>query len=85
MSDADTILQGCLIGAFGVIGVMAVVFCLKKKVKTYHMKKSASMEELSSVETHDPTQTQDEERYALPPILVPKASQHRESSFPRTQ
>lgn len=85
MSDADDILQGCLIGAFGFIGLVSVVCCLQKRVKKYTMKKSASMEELSSVETHDPTQTQDEERYALPPILVPKVSQHRESSFPQTR
>lgn len=30
--------------------VASVVFCLQKKVKSYHMKKSASMEELSNAE-----------------------------------
>lgn len=85
MSDADSVLQGCLIGGFGFICVISVVYCVQKKVKSYSMKKSASMEELSSVDTTDPTQTQDEERYALPPILVPKVSQHRESSFPQTR
>jgi hypothetical protein len=70
MADADIILQGLLIGGFSFAGVVALVYCLKKKAKTHHMKKSASMEELSSA---DPTQIPDEGRYALPPILVPKA------------
>jgi hypothetical protein len=81
MADADSILQGVLIGSFGFIGVVSVVYCLKKKAKSYSMKKSASMEELSSVDTTDPTQTQDEERYALPPVLVTIASPRMGSSF----
>jgi hypothetical protein len=80
MSDADSILQGFLIGAFGFVGVVTVAWCLQKKVKKYNIKKSASMEELSSVETHDPTQTQDEERYASPPTLEPKVLRHTGSS-----
>ena len=81
MTDADDILQGCLIGAFGFIGIATLAYCLQKRVKTYHMKKSASMEELSSVDTTDPTQTQDEERYASPPVLVTIASPRMGSSF----
>ena len=74
MADADSILQGFLIGSFSFCGVLSVVYCLKKKHKSYSMKKSQSMEELSSVETTDPTQTQDEGQYALPPVLVTIAS-----------
>lgn len=81
MADADSILQGCFIAGFSFAGLVALVYCLKKKVKTYDMKKSASMEELSSVDTTDPTQTQDEERYASPPVLVTIASPRMGSSF----
>ena len=77
MADADSILQGLLIGGFGLACLATLAYCLKKKAKTFHMKKSESMKELSSV---DPTQTQDEEQYALPPTLVTTASQHRGSS-----
>jgi hypothetical protein len=80
MADADSILQGCFIGGLGFAGLVTLIYCLKKKAKTYHMKKSASMDELSSVDTTDPTQTQDEERYALPPVLVTIASPRMGSS-----
>ena len=80
MADADSILQGVVIGSFSFIALATLVYCLKKKAKTYHMKKSASMEELSSVDTTDPTQIQAEERYALPPTLVTIASPRMGSS-----
>jgi hypothetical protein len=81
MVDADSVLQGCFIGGFAFVGLVTLVYCLKKKAKSYHMKKSASMEELSSVDTTDPTQIQAEERYALPPVLVTIASPRMGSSF----
>ena len=65
MADADTLLQVFLIGGFSVIGAITLVLCLKKKAKTYHMKKSVSMEELNS------TQIQDEGQYASPRVLEP--------------
>ena len=71
MSDTDDIMQGFVIAIFSLAGLSAISYCVRIKLRQqHHMKKSASMEELSSVDTSDPTQTQDEERYALPPILV---------------
>jgi len=71
---ADELLAGFVIGGFSCVVLSALAYCIKKRRATLvSMKKSASMEELSSVDTTDPTQTQDEERYALPPILVTRA------------
>lgn len=81
MVDADDLLQGFAIAGFSIIFLSSIVYCLKKKTKSYHMKKSASMEELSSVDTTDPTQIQVEERYASPPVLVTIASPRMGSSF----
>lgn len=81
MADADSILQGFLVGGFAFAGVVTLVCCLKKKAKMYYMKKSESTEDLSSIDTADPTQTQDEERYASPPTLVTIASPRMGSSF----
>lgn len=72
MENVDSVLQGFLIGTFGLVGVITLVYCLRKKTNIQTMKKSESMEEFNSIETNDPTQTQDEERYASPPILVTK-------------
>jgi hypothetical protein len=77
MTDADVILQGLFIGSLSFGALIAVYICLKKRAKKFHIKKSASTEELSSVDTTEPTQTQDEERYAWPPVLVTTISQHK--------
>lgn len=82
MTDADDLLAGFVIGGFSCVVISALAYCIKKRRSNLiHMKKSASMEELSSVDTTDPTQTQDEERYASPPILVTIASPRMGSSF----
>jgi hypothetical protein len=54
MADSDDVLQGLFIGGFAFVGVVTLVICLRKKATTYSMKKSASMEELNSVDTVDP-------------------------------
>lgn len=54
MADTDTILQGVLIGGFALIGINIVVYCMRKHRMNIMMKKSPSMEELSSVSTEDP-------------------------------
>ena len=85
MSDADTVLSSIFISSFTVVGVCACTYWIRNRRRNISMKKSASMEELSSVETHDPTQTQDEERYALPPTLEPKVLRHMGSSSLQTR
>jgi hypothetical protein len=81
MVDADDLLQGFSIAGFSMIILSAIAYCLKRKrASIMMMKKSASMEELSSVDTTDPTQIQVEEQYALPPILVTIASPRMGSS-----
>jgi hypothetical protein len=54
MSDTDDILQGVLIGGFAFFGLSLVYYCAQKHRQNVTMKKSASMEELSSVSTEDP-------------------------------
>lgn len=54
MANIDDILQGVLIGGFAFIGINLFVCCVRKHRKSVEMKKSASMEELSSVSTEDP-------------------------------
>lgn len=54
MAEADDILQGALIGGFAFLGLNLLYFCVRKHRQTVTMKKSASMEELSSVGTEDP-------------------------------
>jgi hypothetical protein len=80
MTDADDVLQGIFTATFSVIGLAAICYCVKLRLRNNQFKKSASTEDLSSVDTTDPTQTQDEERYALPPILVTIASPRMGSS-----
>lgn len=75
---ADDILQGLVIGGFAFVSLSTLVYCIqKRRSKIFHMKKSSSMEDLNSVDTSDPTQTQDEAQYALPPVLVTKVSPHK--------
>lgn len=54
MTDADDILQGLLIGAFGFTSVITFVYCcLKKKTREeapQKMKPSPSMENLNSAD-----------------------------------
>lgn len=78
MTQSDDALQGIFIGSLSLVTLITIAYCLKKRFKKYSMKKSASAEDLNSVDTVDPTQIQDEERYALPPILVTIASQRKE-------
>lgn len=54
MTDSDGVLQGLLIGTFAFIGLNVVYYCVRKHRQSVTMKKSASMEELSSVTTEDP-------------------------------
>jgi hypothetical protein len=57
MADADTVLQGILIGAFTCIGLSALSYCIRKRMKNRTMmKQSSSMEDLTSVDTTDPQQ-----------------------------
>ena len=59
MSNSDDILQGVFIASFSLIGLSVLSYCIRTKLKNYSkMKQSASMEDLSSVDTTDPTQTQ---------------------------
>jgi hypothetical protein len=54
MSYTDDLLQGLLIGGFAFFGLNLVYYCVRKHRQSVTMKKSASMEELSSVSTEDP-------------------------------
>ena len=55
MADSDAILSGFSAGVFAFIGVVSVVWCLRRKRRnsayTPTMKHSPSMEELTNVET----------------------------------
>lgn len=46
-------LGGFLIALFSCVGLGSIVTCVYIKCKNYHMKKSDSMEELSSVDVTD--------------------------------
>lgn len=50
MADADSILQGFFISGFVLLGVCTASYCLRRYRSKPSMKKSASMEELSSTE-----------------------------------
>jgi len=81
MVDADDLLQGFAIAGFSIIALSSIAYFLKLRTKKFSMKKSASMEELSSVDTTDPTQIQVEERYASPQVLATTTSPRMGLSF----
>jgi hypothetical protein len=54
MSGTDDVLQGVLISGFIFIGLNLAWYCVRKHRQNITMKKSASTEELSSVNTEDP-------------------------------
>jgi hypothetical protein len=54
MVETDDILQGFLIGSFTLIGLSALAYCLRRRDVKYNMKKSASMEEINSMDSADP-------------------------------
>ena len=52
--DGDNILQGFLVAGFSLIGISAIFYCVRLRMKTTTLKHSSSMEELNSVGTADP-------------------------------
>jgi hypothetical protein len=54
MADADTVLQGMLIGSFTLVGIVSVFYCLYKCDRKQELKKSDSNQDLVSIEIENP-------------------------------